>query len=251
MTLPAGDSLFEIDGVFVEPLTESIAVEGEFQVGSGFDIGLARFSVSGVSLGPVALAGATIDPDNGSGSAMDANGNIVVAFAEMYPNDNYNDGLGVVRFQESGAIDLGFGSGGTWLATQYLPYVQSGGNAVAIQGDGAIVVGGWASNSVEDSPALVVRLTPSGVLDTSFNGCGYVLGPDFSTATALVIQPDGKIIAGLQFWSQVRHVQLNAIERRRDAGHYFRRRRDRLRNLLRLHRQSPAGYLLGLHGPSG
>ena len=181
MPLLPGDSLFEIDGLFVEPADDSIAVEGEFQVGSKFDIGLARFSASGVSLGPVTLAAQTIDPNNGSGAAMDGNGNIVVTFAET-TGPSGNDSLAAVRYTASG-IDPNFGTGGLFALTTLS--AQSGGNAVAIQPDGSIVIGGSAWNLTDNSPALVVHLTSGGALDTGFNNCGYVLGPDFSTATAL------------------------------------------------------------------
>ena len=161
-TLSSGLSVFEIDGVFAQP-GGALAVEGEIQTGSGFsfDVGLARFSASGASLGPVSLAGQTIDPDNGSGSAMDAEGNVVVAFATADAQNNYDDDLGVVRFLANGTVDTGFGSGGSM--TLYLPSgVQSGGNAVAIQANGGIVIGGSALSPSGDSPALVLRLTASG-----------------------------------------------------------------------------------------
>ena len=182
LTLPTGDSLFEIDGVFVEPADGSIAVEGEFQVGSGFnyEIGLARFDAAGHNPG-LALAIATmIDPNNGSGAAMDGNGNIVVTFAEM-TGPSGNDSLAAVRYTASG-IDPNFGTNGLFTLTALS--AQSGGDAVAIQPDGSIVIGGSAWNLTDNCPALVVRLSSGGALDTTFNNCGYVLGPDFSTATA-------------------------------------------------------------------
>ncbi len=206
MTLSAGDSLFEIDGVFVEPLTESIAVEGEFYIGTGlnYQIGLVQFESNGHSHGNLCTTGVPIDWDNGSGAAMDPQGNIVVAFS------TYADNLAVVRYLANGTLDTtNFGTGGLFTLTALS--AQSGGDAVAIQPDGSIVIGSSAWNLTDNCPALVVHLTSGGDLDMGFNNnSGYVLGPDFSTGTALVAQPDGKVIVGLQGYSSFSLMRLNS-----------------------------------------
>ena len=160
-----------------------------------------RFDATGQNAPSFALATVTpIDWDNGSGAAMDSQGNIVVTFAVATTESS--DELGVVRFNEAGSLDTAFGSSG--LATVCLPSgMQSGGNAVAIQPgiNGDIVVAGSAWDLSDNCPAVVAAFSSSGVPDTGFNdNCGYALGPDFSTATAVVAQPDGKVVVGFQYW---------------------------------------------------
>src|SRR5207248_604594 len=97
-------------------------------------------------------------------------------------------------------------------------------SAVAIQPDGKIVVVGKALPGVGGivTDIAVVRLTANGQLDPTFDGDGKKIiafdlvpnGQDL--ATALVVQPDGKIlIAGTvqtqtsPFQSQMALVRLN------------------------------------------
>jgi uncharacterized delta-60 repeat protein len=67
--------------------------------------------------------------------------------------------------------------------------------AIAIQSDNKVVVAG-STDANNDSNFAVVRYTAAGALDTSFGGDGIVL-TDFGgndQATALMIQPDGKLV---------------------------------------------------------
>ncbi|MGQ0595597.1 MAG: hypothetical protein ACT4QB_24065 [Gammaproteobacteria bacterium] len=105
----------------------------------------------------------------------------------------------VARYTAGGQLDTGFATGG--IATP--PFPGGGENrafAVAVQPtDRKIVV---AIRSV-DNPSgvfVVARFTPQGQLDTSFGGDGFVETsfPDSERATAfaVLVQPDGKIVAG-------------------------------------------------------
>ena len=67
--------------------------------------------------------------------------------------------------------------------------------AVAIQPDGRIVVAG-ATNGYSSSGLAMARLNTDGSLDLSFGTNGTVTTPGVDNASALAIQPDGKIIAG-------------------------------------------------------
>jgi uncharacterized delta-60 repeat protein len=73
------------------------------------------------------------------------------------------------------------------------------GRSVAVQADGRIVAAGTYSNGREKAFA-VVRLTPDGRLDTTFNGSGFVtMAPgdgQRDEVSGLVIQTDGKIVMG-------------------------------------------------------
>jgi len=98
----------------------------------------------------------------------------------------------VARFQAGGNLDSTFN--GTGKVTTHM----EGGDyaaAVAIQGDGKIVVAGTSSASSGFRMSLV-RYNVDGTLDETFNDDGKVItgvGPNGSGATDVAIQPDGKI----------------------------------------------------------
>lgn len=92
-----------------------------------------------------------------------------------------------------GTLDESFGEGGIVR----LGYATSSANAVAVQPDGRIVIGGDTPTGPGDSLALV-RLMPNGALDTTFGTNGLVettVGTVSQTIKGVVLQPDGKIVA--------------------------------------------------------
>lgn len=73
--------------------------------------------------------------------------------------------------------------------------------ALAVQGDGKILVGGvfehWGNESASERTGSLVRLLPDGTRDTAFtHGTGFNSG-----VSTLLIQPDGKIVVGGDFTS--------------------------------------------------
>ncbi len=96
-----------------------------------------------------------------------------------------------------GALDAGFGSGGTAvtsLGTNLVGY----GAGVAVQPDGAILLAGYTTSpSYTDADFTLVRYNPDGTLDTSFGSAGAVF-TDFRGARdfghAVAVQPDGAIL---------------------------------------------------------
>ena len=96
-----------------------------------------------------------------------------------------------------GDLDPSFGTGGKVVTI----LADHGGAAdVAIQDDGKIVVAaGLRSNDPSVAPAMaVLRYLPSGALDTSFAGVGYVTAQVDTfggTGRAVAMQPDGRILA--------------------------------------------------------
>jgi len=127
---------------------------------------------------------------------VDANGKIVVG------GFGGNNKFVVVRYLSEGSLDSLFGHGG--IAT--IPFNEGGIdtlNALAIQDDGKIVVGGDVQvGSIGGFRAVdfgLARLTSDGKLDLTFNQTGkqitYFVQPAASSLWALAIAPDGKIIA--------------------------------------------------------
>jgi uncharacterized delta-60 repeat protein len=119
----------------------------------------------------------------------------------------------------AGELDSSFGVEGKSLVS--LQGEAGAANCVAIQADRKIVIAGWR-NFGGDVDFLIARLLPSGTLDPSFGNGGIVrtdLGTTTDRATAVAIQPDGKIIAGGYKGSQnnadialVRYLANGAID---------------------------------------
>jgi uncharacterized delta-60 repeat protein len=104
------------------------------------------------------------------------------------------------RQPSDGPLDESFGFGGGFVTTS-IGVGRDEARAVAVQPDGKIVVAGSASTAAGRDMALV-RYNPNGTLDTSFGNGGRVVTPvgGYGEATALVLQPDGKIVtAGYAF----------------------------------------------------
>jgi uncharacterized delta-60 repeat protein len=106
--------------------------------------------------------------------------------------------VATVRLLPSGALDPGFGNGG--IAEQA---VYNGVNAIALQGDGKIVLGATGPTAI--------RLNPDGTPDQLFGDGGVVhLGPgNGNAANGVTIQPStGKIVlSGVATLSG--HVELS------------------------------------------
>ncbi len=100
-----------------------------------------------------------------------------------------------VAFPSSnGSLDVTFGTGG--IVTTDVGGGNNPGQAVAIQADGKIVVGGYSRIGANDD-FTVARYNPNGTLDTSFDGDGIVttpVGPGDDQGLTIGVQPDGKII---------------------------------------------------------
>lgn len=104
--------------------------------------------------------------------------------------------FGVARYNSNGTLDNTFNSTGK-VITSVTTYNDTP-QAIALQVDGKIVVAGKGT-PVGPEQFAVVRYNTNGSLDTSFNGTGMVttaFGSTWDEARAVVIQSDGKIIAG-------------------------------------------------------
>ena len=123
----------------------------------------------------------------GYATAIQSDGKIVMAGVS-------NGGFALARFNSDGSPDTSFGSNGL-IVTDF------GGNdaafAAAIQSDGKIVLAGSSYQTGAQKFALA-RYNSDGSLDAAFGSNGKVitdLGGVDDAGYAIVIQPDGKIIA--------------------------------------------------------
>jgi uncharacterized delta-60 repeat protein len=123
--------------------------------------------------------------------ALDSNNNIV-AIGSTPPNSlGQSSGL-IERFTSGGQLDTSFGANGSTIVAALQDF-----NAVSVESSGEILALGVVS--LPSGGALLLdHFTPSGVLDTSFNGSGSVTLPEpyFPSQTSSIFQPDGKLLIG-------------------------------------------------------
>ena len=95
-----------------------------------------------------------------------------------------------------GDLDSTFGSGGK-VVTDFFGR-SSGANAIALQADGKMVAAGNALSALGPPDFALARYNSDGSLDNSFGSRGRVttdFGGRSDNASAVAIQPDGKILA--------------------------------------------------------
>jgi uncharacterized delta-60 repeat protein len=125
--------------------------------------------------------------------ALQSNGDIVVAVGSGGPDS------GLVRFLPNGTRDTTFGNGGfAALPDLGIPSVRPG---LAVQSDGKLVWAGETTAANGTGAAFaVVRFNVNGTLDQGF-GSGGLATAAFANSTVqgaqtVLVQPDGKILAG-------------------------------------------------------
>ena len=126
--------------------------------------------------------------------ARQDDGKLVVGGRTGFPG-NYDD-FALVRYLPDGTLDDSFGSGG--ISTVHLGNGQSSGQALVIQPDGKIVLGGYTRLGTNYDAALL-RFDADGWLDPTF-GSGGIVTTDYQAKQnqwwALAQQPDGKLVVG-------------------------------------------------------
>jgi len=175
------------------------AIAGILVLGAALGLGAGTASASGTAgaLDGTFGHGGIVSTDVGSPSAaaLQSNGDIVVA------EGNSGPGSGLVRFLPNGARDTSFGEGG--FAALPDTGISSFAPRLAVQSDDKIVLAGEATSANgTGSSFVVVRLNANGTVDTGFGSGGVatttfpVFNASVQGAQAVLIQPDGKILAG-------------------------------------------------------
>ncbi len=117
---------------------------------------------------------------------------------DSFPDPRVNIDVLLARYMPDGSLDSSFGENGK-VTTDFRLFEY--GNAVALQPDGKIVVGGKTGpTALGTFNFLLLRYMPDGRLDASFGDGGRVV-TNFAYGyqniiNSIAIQPDGKIIAG-------------------------------------------------------
>lgn len=135
---------------------------------------------------------------------LQPDGKIVVTGVSIAGQGNYDSA--VWRYNADGTLDL------TFNGTGFVTYDIAGGSAgdlprsISLQSDGKIVITGNSWNG-SNNDMFIMRLNTDGILDTSFNGLGYVVhnnaagGNGDDIGFSIKINPDGKILVTGLSWS--------------------------------------------------
>lgn len=126
--------------------------------------------------------------------AVQRDGKIVVA-GTTANETTFVGQFALARYTRDGSLDTSFGSRGK--VTTEFGQSGSGAYAVALQGDGKIVVAGVTRGGPAGADIALARYRPDGSLDASFGGDGKVatdFGLTHEWANGLTIQPDGKLV---------------------------------------------------------
>jgi uncharacterized delta-60 repeat protein len=135
--------------------------------------------------------------------ARQANGSLVVAGATSNPPNSsvvYTD-FALARFTAAGALDPSFGVAGK-VTTKFGPNNDAA-NALVVQPNGRLVAAGSSVNASLDNDFALARYKPNGSLDPAFGTGGKVttpVGPSDDLAHALVLQPNGRLVAAGESW---------------------------------------------------
>lgn len=138
-------------------------------------------------------------------TAVTGNGQLIVA-----GSFNHINGVSagkIARLHSNGLVDETFNSNN---GTDFSIY------AVALQGDGKILIGGEFSE-YDGTPVMgIARLNTDGTLDTSFNAGGT--GADAGVILTISLQPDGKILVGGDNFTSYNGNAVNGIIRLNTDG---------------------------------
>ncbi|MET0752995.1 MAG: hypothetical protein ABWZ66_06465 [Pyrinomonadaceae bacterium] len=210
------DTSFDGDGKVTTPILSSsdwghvvkiqsdgkIIVAGYSESSMGFDVGsMARYNTDGsldtsfdgdgklTTMSPFAYMINSL--------AIQSDGKIIAAGSANVTGSNKD--FAVLRFNTNGSPDTSFDGDGKATAAFFNSDDIAYG--VAIQPDGKIVAAGYTSD-VNFSYYALARFNSNGSTDSSFDGDGKVttfIGPQVlgsgGSASALAIQPDGRIVA--------------------------------------------------------
>jgi uncharacterized delta-60 repeat protein len=150
---------------------------------------IARYTVAGKLDRTFGRGGKVFDSAVGVYAlAIQANGKVVTAGLSWRRGRNW---FALARYTRRGRPDSSFGRGGK-VVTDFGARSSASASAVAIQPDGKIVAAG---DRAEQNFALA-RYNADGTLDRSFGQGGRVVTKVHGNyASALVVQPDGEIVA--------------------------------------------------------
>jgi uncharacterized delta-60 repeat protein len=166
------------------------------------DFCITRFHNNGTidnAFGTNGIVGINIDDvDEATSIKIQTDGKIVfVGFS--YASGGTSSYSKLVRLLPNGNLDSTFGTGGMATTPVSVPFCKSK-ESVEIQNDGKIVIAGFYTNPLDINSIALARYQTNGVLDSNFGVNGLVVtsfgASTRSVANAILLQSDGKIVAG-------------------------------------------------------
>ncbi|QMU30677.1 T9SS type A sorting domain-containing protein [Adhaeribacter radiodurans] len=209
---PSVYSKYEMDGQILasalQPADRKLIISGDFTVVDGSSRkSLARLNADG-SLDLSFNPGTSVN-DNIYAIALQPDGKVLIG--GMFTEYNGKLQNKIARLNKNGSLDTTFNTGQAAsnnfsIGTGPDNYI----NAIELQADGKIIVGGYFTTTTGFYLSKIARLNPDGTIDTSFNP-GYGVN---NTVNTVAVQPDGRIIIGGSFTavnkiSRVRIARLN------------------------------------------
>jgi uncharacterized delta-60 repeat protein len=198
VTTAFGPSDDEGDALVLQP-DGKLVVAGLSQHGPSWVFALARYNPNGSldtsfnATGKVTTAFGSID-DEAYALVLQPDGKLVAA-GYSYTGAATTYDLALARYNSDGSLDTSFGGTGK-VTTAIVPGSEEI-DRLVLQPDGKLVASGYADTGTDNDFALA-RYNPDGSLDKKFGGTGKVTTPISSgddAARALVLQPDGKLVA--------------------------------------------------------
>ncbi len=163
------------------------------------DYALVRFNQDGTLDETFGSDGSVVIENSGMhdeiyGVKIKPDGKIVASGYSRNFNNDISDFM-ILQLNNDGSLDESFNSTGI-VVTDFISGSLDESTSIAVQPDGKIIAGG-VSEAASDQDFALARYNSDGSLDQSFNQTGLVrtnLGSFDDYATALCLQPDGKII---------------------------------------------------------
>lgn len=195
-------NLATLDTAFL-PITDrdvnalAVQPDGKILVGGVFTKVGAQFRTNLARLNPDGTVDSLFNPRPNSevrAIALQPDGKILVggAFTRMGGQLRTN----LARLNADGSLDAGF----TASAAGATPRSTTVVNALAIQADGKILVGGVFTKLGGLFRTNIARLNANGTVDSGFNpGLGSSVGRGLAEVQSLAVQPDGRILLGGRF----------------------------------------------------
>lgn len=208
------DNSFSQDGIATLDITASDIVRSITLLPDGKILAAGSVQIAGTDLDFVVarfLADGALDPGFGSNNGyaitsfggkgdvphsmlVQADGKIILVGVTNKASGNAD--VAMARYTPNGIPDSGFGFNGK-VTSSFSSYVDAGLKAI-LQPDDKILVSGYSDNAFKNSEFALFRYTPDGTVDPSFGSNGIVrskIGSIYSAAEALMVRPDGKIVA--------------------------------------------------------
>lgn len=210
---------FDIGGNFVDEglavafqtfssIDQKIVVAGSAQTtATDRDFAVLRFNRDGSLDATFGTGGKVIIPFNLGGDQVDVatsiavlpSNKIVVAGYAMKTTEDFD--FAVARLNVDGSIDTQFGvNGKRTFGFDVGGTLDDRALGLAVQGDGKLVLAGYAQVTATDRDMAVIRLLADGSLDTTFDTDGKLTvafnagGQNQDEANAVVVQGDGRIV---------------------------------------------------------